>query len=189
MAWLEFHQHVDVAIRSKIVAKHRAEQCESSDVVTPAKCRHGVSIDRNVWLTARSMIRDRRSPTRVGLRVTARPLSDSEWALRLIHCCSCTIVMVQGRMQDLRLAFRALHAAPVVSAVAILSLAIGSGANTALYSLANRLLLRPGAAAAAVGSAQWLQDCSHGARRGSNRHKSYETPERPPWALAGDWRE
>jgi len=46
-------------------------------------------------------------------------------------------------MQDLRLAVRALLATPVVSVVATLSLALGIGANTALYSIANSLLYRP----------------------------------------------
>jgi predicted permease len=45
-------------------------------------------------------------------------------------------------MSDLRDAFRALRAAPVVSAVAILSLALGIGANTAIFSLVNALMLR-----------------------------------------------
>ncbi|MBI4263788.1 MAG: ABC transporter permease [Acidobacteria bacterium] len=45
-------------------------------------------------------------------------------------------------MQDLRLAFRGLRAAPVVSAVAILSLALGIGANTAIFSFVDRLVLR-----------------------------------------------
>ena len=45
-------------------------------------------------------------------------------------------------MQDLRLAFRALRATPVVTLVAILSLALGVGANTAMFSLVNSLLLR-----------------------------------------------
>src|SRR5258708_2870349 len=45
-------------------------------------------------------------------------------------------------MQDLRLAMRALRAAPIVTAVAILSIALGIGANTAIFSLANSLLLR-----------------------------------------------
>src|SRR6185503_11241229 len=45
-------------------------------------------------------------------------------------------------MQDVRLAFRALRATPVVSLVAILSLALGIGANTAIFSIVNSLLLR-----------------------------------------------
>jgi predicted permease len=46
-------------------------------------------------------------------------------------------------MQDFRLAIRSLRATPVVTAVAILSLAIGVGANTAIFSLVDSLLLRP----------------------------------------------
>ena len=45
-------------------------------------------------------------------------------------------------MHDLRLAVRALLATPVVSLVAALSLALGIGANTAIFSLVNSLLLR-----------------------------------------------
>jgi putative ABC transport system permease protein len=50
--------------------------------------------------------------------------------------------MLQGLGQDFRLAVRTLFANRLVSAVAILSLALGIGANTAIFSLVNSLLLR-----------------------------------------------
>src|SRR5688500_6394262 len=46
-------------------------------------------------------------------------------------------------MKDIRLAFRTLRASPVVSLVVVLSLALGIGANTAIFSLIDRLVLRP----------------------------------------------
>jgi len=46
-------------------------------------------------------------------------------------------------MQDVRLALRALRATPIVTVVAILSLALGIGANTAIFTLVDSLILRP----------------------------------------------
>ena len=45
-------------------------------------------------------------------------------------------------MQDLRDAFRALKATPIVTIVAVLSLALGIGANTAIFSILDSLMLR-----------------------------------------------
>jgi len=46
-------------------------------------------------------------------------------------------------MRNLRLAFRTLFKTPFVTIVAVLSLALGIGANAAIYSLFNELLLAP----------------------------------------------
>jgi predicted permease len=46
-------------------------------------------------------------------------------------------------MTNLRLAVRMLFRTPAISLIAILSLAIGIGANTAIFSLYNQMLLRP----------------------------------------------
>ena len=45
-------------------------------------------------------------------------------------------------MSNLRLAIRTLWATPIVSFVAILSLTLGIGANTAIFSVVDSLLLR-----------------------------------------------
>jgi putative ABC transport system permease protein len=66
-------------------------------------------------------------------------------------------------MPDLRDAFRALRATPIVTAVAVLSLALGIGANTAIFSLINALMLR----SLPVKDPQHLVQVMAGARRTS----------------------
>ena len=51
--------------------------------------------------------------------------------------------MEDEMFQDLRFGWRMLRRSPVMSLVAVLSLAAGIGANTAIFSVVNALLLRP----------------------------------------------
>jgi predicted permease len=51
--------------------------------------------------------------------------------------------MKSGFFHDCRDAFRAWRATPLVSTVAVVSLALGIGANTALFSILNGLVLKP----------------------------------------------
>ena len=51
--------------------------------------------------------------------------------------------MNPGMFRDLRYAFRNLRHAPLFVTVALLSLALGIGANTAIFTIADQVLLRP----------------------------------------------
>jgi hypothetical protein len=60
------------------------------------------------------------------------------WAIPRLQCGP-----MSSFVQDLRYALRAFAASPAFTVAAILSVAIGVGANSAIFSVASALLLRP----------------------------------------------
>src|SRR4029450_250801 len=74
-------------------------------------------------------------------------------------------------VSDLRLAVRGLLRSPLFATVAILSLALGIGANTAIFPLIDQILLRklPGAHPQQLGML-YQQGPHNGSNRGSRAH-------------------
>src|SRR5581483_9682492 len=71
------------------------------------------------------------------------PAGENAGAFRFVYAGLTGGHMFERLWQDLRYGFRMLLANPAFSAVAVVSLAIGIGANCAIFSFADALLLRP----------------------------------------------
>jgi len=76
-----------------------------------------------------------------------------------------TGIFAQAIIQDLKYGLRQLWSRPVFSIVAIITLALGVGVNTSIFSLLNALMIRPLAVSESAGLFEVL--------RGNNRPCSY----------------
>src|SRR5215475_1609557 len=76
-----------------------------------------------------------------------------------------SIDSMRSLLSDLRYALRGIRRAPLFTSVAILSLALGIGANTAIFTLMDQIMLRKLPIAAPEQIVMLVQ---HGAHNGSN---------------------
>ena len=82
--------------------------------------------------------------------------------------------VIGALMTDLRYGVRMIRKAPGVSVVAIASLAVGIGASTILFSVANAVLFRPIHAARSEQVLQLFTSNMDGSRYGSSSYADYE---------------
>lgn len=95
------------------------------------------------WLLARPV--DRSTPLIVGSQDCAEPAAHIP--VTIVRPLASAVPHILEEMHslghDIRYSLRRLARGPVTTTVAILSLALGIGANTAIFSLVNALILRP----------------------------------------------
>jgi hypothetical protein len=68
---------------------------------------------------------------------------DGIWLTLRLHDMEGGMHATIGMLNDFRYAFRALRSSPGFALTAIVSVALGAGSNSAIFSLADGLLFRP----------------------------------------------
>jgi putative ABC transport system permease protein len=101
----------------------------------------GAELDAHLALMQEELARKGLSPAEAR-REARRKIGGVDQARQLHHDAR-TLAWIESFFQDVRLALRMLRKNPGFAAVAILTLAIGIGANTAIFSAVNGIVLKP----------------------------------------------
>ena len=115
-------------------------------VAAPAADRAWLLADLEEEAAARERAhgpRDARAWTRRQVLRSIPPLLSSRIAAAGHHAWSTPVHVFRGSTSDLRLALRRLSDAPGVALICILTLALGIGGNTAVFTLIDRVVLEP----------------------------------------------